>query len=305
MRSTGSADAVLAASGPRPTAAFVELCKPRVVAVMIFTAVIGELLADPGGFPLNALVLGNLGIALAAGSAAAINHLLDQQIDRRMARTHRRPIPAGTVSTRDAALFAAAIGAAGLGILFVFVNVLTALLTVASLMGYAFVYTGFLKRATSQNIVIGGLAGAAPPLLGWTAVAAHVSTLPLLLVAIIFVWTPPHFWPLAIQRQHDYRRVDIPMLPVTHGNRYTRWQIFFYTLLLVAVTVLPYALGLAGALYLVSALALGAGFLWHAWNLLVSRAGGWPMRTFRFSIAYLMLLFGALLVDSYLVAALG
>lgn len=278
---------------------YLELCKPKVVAVMIFTAVIGELLAAPGGLPLNALVLGNLGIALAAGSAAAINHLLDRQIDRRMARTHRRPIPSGTVSTRNAAVFAAAIGAAGLGILFVFVNALTALLTFASLMGYAFIYTGFLKRATSQNIVIGGLAGAAPPLLGWTAVTGHVSTLPVLLVTIVFVWTPPHFWPLAIQRQHDYRRVDIPMLPVTHGDRYTRWQIFFYTLLLVAVTVLPTVLGLAGPLYLAGALALGGGFLYHAVAMLVSTDQRRPMRTFRYSITYILALFGALLVDMW------
>ncbi len=279
---------------------YIELCKPRVVMVMIFTAVIGELLAQPGTLPLRALILGNLGIALAAGSAAAINHLLDRHIDARMARTRGRPIPNGQVSGLNAALFAAVIGASGLGILYSLVNPLTAVLTLASLMGYAFLYTGFLKRATSQNIVIGGLAGAAPPLLGWTATAGQIDLMPLLLVLIVFVWTPPHFWPLAIHRQDDYRKAGVPMLPVTHGERYTRWQVFFYTLLLVAVTVLPYGFGLAGPVYLAGALLLGAGFLRYAAAMLVSSDPRLPMRTFGYSITYILLLFAVLLGDTYL-----
>ncbi len=289
------------ALAPRGRAAdYIELCKPRVVMVMIFTAAVGELLAQPGTLPSRALTLGNLGIALAAGSAAAINHLLDRHIDARMARTRRRPIPKGQVSGLNAALFAAVLGTSGLGILYSLVNPLTAVLTLASLMGYAFLYTGFLKRATSQNIVIGGLAGAAPPLLGWTAATGQIDLMPLLLVLIVFVWTPPHFWPLAIHRQDDYRNAGLPMLPVTHGERYTRWQVFFYTLLLVAVTVLPYGFGLAGPLYLAGALLLGAGFLRYAVAMLVSSDPRLPMRTFGYSITYILLLFAVLLADAYL-----
>lgn len=279
-------------------AAYLELCKPRVVAVMIFTAVVGELLARPLGLQLRALTLGNLGLAMATGSAAAINHLLDRKIDARMARTHLRPIPTGQIAPPRALAFAVVLGAAGMGLLALLVNTLTAALTFASLIGYGVIYTAFLKRATSQNIVIGGLAGAAPPLLGWTAVTGHIDALPLLLVTIIFVWTPPHFWPLALHRQEDYRRAGVPMLPVTHGARHTRWQGFFYTLLLVAVTILPAPLGLTGPIYLVAALTLGATFLWHTVALLTSTDRDQALRTFRFSITYILLLFAAFLADS-------
>lgn len=266
---------------------------------MIFTAVVGELLAHPLELPLRALTFGNLGIAMAAGSAAAINHLLERRIDARMARTHLRPIPAGRIGVSQALAFAVLLGATGLALLWLFVNPLTAVLTFASLIGYGVVYTAFLKRATSQNIVIGGLAGAAPPLLGWTAVTGRIEALPLLLVTIIFVWTPPHFWPLALHRQEDYRRAGVPMLPVTHGARHTRWQIFFYTLLLVAITILPAPLGLAGPIYLAAALTLGGVFQWYAAALLTSADRSLAMRTFQFSITYILLLFAAFLVDSY------
>lgn len=285
--------------------AYLELTKPRVVALMIFTALVGELLAGPLGLPLNALVFGNLGIAMAAGAAAAINHLIDARLDMRMARTHRRPIPSGRIPERRALYFALLLGTAGITLLALQVNQLTAWLTLAALIGYAGIYTGFLKRATSQNIVIGGLAGAAPPLLGWVAVTGRIDILPVILVMIIFVWTPPHFWPLAIHRAEDYRRTGLPMLPVTHGARHTAWQVLFYTVLLVAVSLLPVPFGLVGWLYPAAALTLGGLFLWHAGRMLTSRGGGWPMRTFRFSITYLMLLFAALFIDTTLNALLA
>ena len=284
---------------------YYELCKPRVVMLMVFTAIVGELLAEPLGLPLNALVFGNLGIAMCAGAAAAINHILDREIDARMHRTRRRPLPRGRITTANALTFAALLGAAGLALLWFVVNPLTAVLTFASLIGYAVIYTGILKRATSQNIVIGGLAGAAPPLLGWTAVTGQVSLMPLLLLLIVFVWTPPHFWPLAIQRRDDYAEVNMPMLPVTHGDIYTRWQILFYTALLVAVTTLPFIFGLSGLLYLAGALVLGGRFLWHAVNLLTADARARPVSVFHYSITYLMLLFAAFLADSYLMVFFG
>lgn len=297
------------AAVPAPTGGLVttylELCKPTVVAVMIFTALVGELLADPLSLPVRALVFGNLGIAMAAGSAAAINHLIDRRIDARMARTLRRPIPTGVIPTGHALAFALVLGTAGLTLLYTLVNPLTAGLTFASLIGYAVVYTGFLKRATSQNIVIGGLAGAAPPLLGWTAVTDQIEALPVLLVMIVFVWTPPHFWPLAIHRVEDYRRADVPMLPVTHGEAHTRWQVLFYTALLGAVTLVPVLMGLTGFIYPAAALTLGGMFLWYSGSMLVSSDASWPMRTFRFSIIYILLLFGAFLADSYVSALLG
>jgi protoheme IX farnesyltransferase len=279
---------------------YYELCKPGVVALMMFTALIGMLLARPDRLPWMALTVGNVGIALAAGSAATINHLVDRRIDARMKRTEGRPVASGTIRTSHAIVFAGVLGTLGLGLLYTLVNPLTAVLTGASLIGYAFVYTMFLKRATPQNIVIGGAAGAAPPLLGWTAVTGTVEADALLLFLIIFTWTPPHFWALAIHRREEYAQVDIPMLPVTHGNRFTCWQILFYTILLVLVTALPFATGMSGWLYLVGAMGLGGWYLVHAIGLLVSDDPSRPMKAFGYSIVYLMALFAIMLVDRYL-----
>jgi len=296
----------LALSGPALEAVgqrardYLELCKPKVVALLVFTALVGMILASPGELPWQALLLGNLGIGLTAGAAAAVNHLVDRGVDARMARTRRRPLPSGHVATADAGVFAAVIGCTGLGLLWFGVNPLTAALTFLSLVGYAVVYTLFLKRATPQNIVIGGAAGAAPPVLGWTAVTGAVDPHALLLFLIIFVWTPPHFWALAIHRQEEYASVDIPMLPVTHGDRFTRIQVLFYTLLLVAVSLLPFVTAMSGPLYLAAALLLGAGYLYYAVALLVSRNPALPMKAFGYSIVYLMGIFGALMVDAYL-----
>jgi protoheme IX farnesyltransferase len=280
---------------------YLELCKPNVVALMVFTAVVGMLLATPpGDVPWLALTVGNLGIALSAGSAAAVNHLVDRHIDAQMARTRARPLATGHLHTSHAAAFAAALGALGLGILYVFINPLTAALTFLSLMGYAFVYTMYLKRATPQNIVIGGAAGAAPPVLGWVAVTGQVDPHALLLFLIIFVWTPPHFWALALHRREEYARVAIPMLPVTHGDRFTRQQILLYTLLLVAVTLLPFSTGMSGWLYLIGVLVLNGLYLYYAAALLYSQNHTLPMRAFRYSITYLMGIFALLLLDHYL-----
>lgn len=280
-----------------------QLTKPRVVALIVFTALVGMFLAVPGLPPLKEGVAGLLGIWLAAASAAAVNHLIDQRIDALMARTAHRPLPTGALNARQVLLFAVALGALSMLLLVVFVNTITALLTFASLIGYAIIYTGWLKRATPQNIVIGGIAGAAPPLLGWSAVTgmqgawdwAHA----LLLVLIIFVWTPPHFWALAIFRREDYARALVPMLPVTHGVTYTRWQILFYTVLLVEVTVLPVVFGMSGFFYLGGALVLGSVFLWYAWRLLNPPDEFFAMRVFNYSIVYLMALFAFLLVDHW------
>ena len=250
--------------------------------------------------PLNALILGNLGIALCAGAAAAVNHLVDQRVDQRMARTHNRPVAQGRVGTRQAALFAAVTGGLGMIILLVWVNALTAWLTLASLVGYAFVYTMFLKRATPQNIVIGGLAGAAPPLLGWTAVTGEIHGHALLLVLIIFAWTPPHFWALAIHRREEYAAVDIPMLPVTHGVAFTKLHILLYTVIMFLITLLPYATRMSGPLYLLGAVVLGGGFLYWAIELMRGKNPNAPMETFKYSIIYLMALFVVMLVDHYL-----
>jgi protoheme IX farnesyltransferase len=281
-----------------------SLTKPRVVALIVFTALVGMFLAVPGLPPLRQSVFGLLGIWLAAASAAAINHLIDQRIDKLMARTAHRPLATGTLKPAQVLAFAVFLGAASMTILIALVNPLTAALTFASLIGYAVVYTGFLKRATPQNIVIGGIAGAAPPLLGWAAVTgmrnewdwAHA----LLLVLIIFVWTPPHFWALAIFRRDDYARALVPMLPVTHGVTYTRWQILLYTVLLLAVSVLPWAAGMSGVFYLGGALVLGVVFLWYAWKLLDPPDEFFAMRVFNYSIVYLMALFAFLLVDHWL-----
>ena len=279
---------------------YYELTKPRVVALIVLTSIVGTLLATPGVPPLGALLFGNLGIALAAGSAATFNHVLDRRIDARMARTRGRPLPTGAVDPRQALLFAAVLAAASMLILQLLVNTLTAVLTFASLIGYAVVYTVWLKRATPQNIVIGGAAGAAPPVLGWAAVSNSVDPHALLLFLIIFTWTPPHFWALAIARRHDYAKVEIPMLPVTHGVEFTRLHVMLYTVMLCLVTLLPYLTGMSGLIYLVAALLLNGRFLAHAIALKVTRREELSMRVFRFSISYLMWLFLALLVDHYL-----
>ena len=279
---------------------YYEMCKPRVVMMMILTSLVGMFLAVPGMVPLPVLVWGNLGIALVAGAGAVVNHMIDHRIDTLMQRTLKRPIPQGKVSPTQALLFACAICLAGMVILLWLVNPLCAWLTLASFVGYAIIYTGWLKRATPQNIVIGGLSGAMPPLLGWTAVTGSIDPGGLLLVLIIFAWTPPHFWPLAIHRKRDYAKTDIPMLPVTHGDALTKLQILLYTILMLIVTLLPYLTGMSGLLYLASAVLLGAGFLSYSLRLLHSSDAQLPMQTFRFSIVYLIALFVALLVDHYL-----
>jgi protoheme IX farnesyltransferase len=292
-------------AGPR-WSQYWAVTKPRIVALIVFTAIIGMLLAiRPGeAWPWSRLLAGSIGIWMGAASAAAINHLLDSRIDKLMARTAERPLATGTLRPGQVLGFALLLGALSMAILVLWVNWICALLTFGGLIGYAIIYTGFLKRATPQNIVIGGLAGAVPPLLGWAAVTgmqrewdwAHA----LLLVLIIFVWTPPHFWALAIFRREDYSRALVPMLPVTHGVTYTRWQILLYTVLLVVVTVLPWATRMSGVFYLAGALVLGAVFLWYAWKLLDPPDEFFAMRTFRYSIVYLMALFAFLLVDHWL-----
>lgn len=279
---------------------YYELTKPRVVMLIVFTAVVGMFLAVPGLPPLEAVLFGTLGIALASASAATVNQILDARIDARMARTRHRPLVTGTVGEGQAAGLAILLGAASMAMLWFLVNPLTAVLTFASLIGYAVVYTGYLKRATPQNIVIGGAAGAAPPVLGWTAVTGEVHAHALLLFLIIFVWTPPHFWALAIAKKDEYAKVGIPMLPVTHGVAYTKLCILLYTGLLVLVTVLPWLTGMSGLGYLLAALVLGAVFLYRAFELEASSDDRTAMGVFSYSITYLMALFTALLVDHYL-----
>ena len=281
---------------------YLELTKPKVVALITFTAIVGTLLASPGLPPLTALLWGNLGIALAAACAATLNHILDRRIDEQMSRTRARPLPTGQLTERNALVFAAVLGVSAMAILAFLVNLLTATLTFLSLIGYAVVYTVWLKRATSQNIVIGGAAGAAPPVLGWAAVTDSIDPNALLLFLIIFVWTPPHFWALAIARREDYARAGIPTLPVTHGVAYTRLQVLLYTVLLTVVTLMPYLTRMSGLLYLAAALVLNAGFLYYALALKITARAELPMRVFRFSVNYLMWLFAALLVDHYLPA---
>jgi protoheme IX farnesyltransferase len=278
---------------------YLELTKPTVVALMILTAVIGMLLATPGLPGWEVLVYGNLGIALLAGSAAVVNHVVDQKIDTMMARTRKRPVATGKIAPLEALGFATILAVAGMVILLWQVNALTAWLTLASLVGYAGVYTLFLKRMTPQNIVIGGIAGAMPPLLGWTAVTGQVDGHALLLVLIIFAWTPPHFWALAIHRKEEYAKAGIPMLPVTHGNRYTELHILLYTLILLAVSLLPFVTGMSGLIYLVGALALGLRFLQYSVRLLRGDDRRVAMDTFKYSITYLMALFVVLLVDHF------
>ncbi len=278
---------------------YLQLCKLKVVGLIVFTAVVGMFLAVPGMPPLDKLILGTLGIGMAAASAAAINHVLDARIDAIMKRTRRRPLPTGQLTEVEAMLFAFALGLVSMVILTRYVNALTAVLTFLSLIGYAVIYTVWLKRATPQNIVIGGAAGAAPPVLGWVAITGEVHAHALLLFLIIFTWTPPHFWALAIARREDYAKVDIPMMPVTHGVEFTRLQILFYTVLLVIVSLLPYLTGMSGLVYLAGALVFGGIFLYYALALRISERPELPMKTFAYSITYLMGVFGALLVDHY------
>ncbi len=291
----------------RPTLAqratdYYELCKPRVVLLIVFTAMVGMFLATPGMVPVDALVFGTLGIGLMAASAAAVNQLLDRKADARMARTCGRPLVTGHLGVGASARFALALGALGMGILFYFVNALTAWLTLVTLIGYAGVYTMYLKRATPQNIVIGGAAGAAPPVLGWAAVSNSIAPEALLLFLIIFIWTPPHFWALAIERHREYAEVDIPMLPVTHGLEYTRTQVLLYTVLLFLVSLLPFSVGMSGPLYLIGAVLLGGWFLVYALRLKFAPKPGLAMKTFGYSIVYLMAIFTLLLVDHYIPA---
>lgn len=278
---------------------YLELGKPRVVMLIVFTAVVGMFMATPGMVPWNILILGTVGIGLAASAAASINHLLDQKFDAEMARTRARPLPTGQLSPRQALVFAIVLAVVSMTILVLGINMLTAVLTFASLIGYAVIYTLYLKHVTPQNIVIGGAAGAAPPVLGWAAVTGHVSGDALLLFLIIFAWTPPHFWALALYREQEYARVRIPMLPVTHGSKFTRLHILLYTLLLCAVTVMPFATKLSGWPYLVGVLILDAGFLSYAWRLYRHYSDKLARRTFIYSIQYLSLLFALLMLDHY------
>jgi protoheme IX farnesyltransferase len=281
-------------------AQYLELTKPRVVALIVFTAIIGMFLATPALPRWEKVVLASIGIWLAAGSAAALNHLLDRERDAVMVRTALRPLVTGELSPREVLIFALALGAASMVILAAFVNVLTAALTFASLIGYAVIYTVYLKRATPQNIVIGGAAGAAPPVLGWAAVTGEVHPYALLLFLIIFIWTPPHFWALAIFRRDDYSRAQVPMLPVTHGVEYTRWHVLYYTVLLLVVSLLPFVTGMTGLVYAAGALVLGIGFLWYAIRLLNPPSERFAMDVFNYSIVYLMALFAFLLVDHWI-----
>ena len=279
---------------------YLELTKPRVVALMILTAIIGMCMAVPGFVPWQPLLLGNLGIALCAGAAAAINHIVDERIDQKMARTKQRPVATGRITQSQAVVFATLLALLGVAVLVIWVNTITAVLTVASLIGYAFVYTMFLKRATPQNIVIGGLAGAAPPLLGWTAVTGEVHGHALLLVLIIFAWTPPHFWALAIHRREEYASVGIPMLPVTHGVKFTALHILLYTIIMFLITLLPFVTLLSSWLYLGGAVVLGLIFLYWSIEILRGKNDRAPMETFKFSITYLLVLFLIMLVDHWL-----
>jgi protoheme IX farnesyltransferase len=277
----------------------VRLGKPRVVALIVFTAVIGMFLATPGLPPLGALLFGTIGIALVASSAAALNCLIEQKLDATMARTRARPLPMGTVTPAQALVFITLVGGTGLLVLHELTNPLTMWLTLATFLGYAVVYTIFLKPRTSQNIVIGGASGAMPPVLGWCAVTGEISSDALLLFLIIFAWTPPHFWALALYRKHEYARAGVPMLPVTHGDRFTRLHVLLYAILLAAICLLPFASGMSGTIYLISALALNGVFLTYAVRLYVNYSDRLARRTFRYSIVYLSCLFAALLVDHY------
>ncbi|RJX70970.1 protoheme IX farnesyltransferase [Vibrio sinensis] len=279
---------------------YLTLTKPKVVALMLLTALVGMCLAVSGRLPLIPAVLGLLGIGLMAGSAAAFNHLIDRRIDALMARTYKRPLPSGDIQPWRVMAFAASMGVGGFVVLYAWVNPLTAWLTFASLLGYAVIYTLYLKRATPQNIVIAGIAGAMPPLLGWTAVTGELHANAWLLVMIIFIWTPPHFWALAIHRKDDYAKADIPMLPVTHGIEYTKTSVLLYTILLALVCLMPVLVGMSGVIYAIGVSLLSLGFIAHAWKLKYHPQPNSAMETFKFSIYHLMLLFLLLLVDHYL-----
>ena len=278
---------------------YFSLTKPKVVSLIVFTAIVGMFLSTPAMVPWQILILATLGIGLAAGSAAAINHVIERDSDALMTRTRARPLPTGQLTSRQAIVFASVLAVIAMLILILGVNVLTAVLTFATLIGYSVVYTVFLKRATPQNIVIGGAAGAAPPVLGWTAVTGEVASDALLLFLIIFVWTPPHFWALALYRHQDYANAGIPMLPVTHGPRFTRLYILLYTILLAAVALMPFATRMSGMIYLIGALVLNGIFLHYAWKLYRDYSGGLARKTFGYSIQYLAALFALLLVDHY------
>lgn len=278
---------------------YLALCKPKVVALILFTALVGMVLSTDGIPPFAAWFWGLVGIGLAAAAGAALNHWVDEEIDARMARTDKRPLPRGVISARQAVGFALLLAAAGIVILLAFVNALTAALTFASMVGYAVIYSMFLKRSTPQNIVLGGVAGAAPPVLGWTAVTGAVHGEALLLFLIIFVWTPPHFWALAIKRTDDYAKVGVPMLPVAYGIALTKLHILLYSILLVAVTLMPFIVLMSGVIYLAGAIALGLGFLWHAVKLYRTDGDRHAMKTFGYSIFYLSALFAFLLLDHY------
>ncbi|HHZ70900.1 MAG TPA: protoheme IX farnesyltransferase [Methylococcaceae bacterium] len=278
---------------------YLALCKPKVVALIIFTAVVGMFLATPDFPPLQPLLFGTLGIGLAAASAAAINHFLDQKVDAKMARTQNRPLPQGNISSQNVIIFAISLGVIAMLILVLWVNYLTATLTFLSLIGYAIVYTVYLKHATPQNIVIGGAAGAAPPVLGWCAVTDTIHPYALLLFLIIFIWTPPHFWALAIAKRKEYAKASIPMLPVTHGAEFTRLQVLLYTILLLIVTLLPYLTGMSGLIYLATVIPLNLGFLYFAVQMIITKEDRIAMKTFGFSIIYLTGIFSTLLIDHY------
>jgi heme o synthase len=292
-------DSLIAALSQPRWRDFVELTKPKVSLLIVFTAIVGMVLASPGMVPLSALVFGTVGIAMASGSAATLNHVLDRRIDQQMARTRRRPLATGSLRTSQALAFAGALCVGSMMVLWLSVGSLCALLTFGSVIGYAVIYTVWLKHATPQNIVIGGAAGAAPPVLGWVAVTHSMEPQALALFMIIFAWTPPHFWSLAIARHDEYAKVGVPMLPVTHGIPYTRRQILIYTVLLILCTLIPVAIGMSGLTYLAAALVLDARFLYLALALQRGVRPDLPIRTFRFSITYLMALFGAFIADHY------
>lgn len=279
---------------------YYNLCKPKVVFLIVFTAIVGMLLSTQGALPLDTFIAATIGIGLASASGAALNHWVDQRIDVVMERTHKRPLPQGEMSSRSALLFALSLAVISMVVLLTWTNPLTALLTLTSLVGYAVIYTMFLKRSTPQNIVLGGAAGAAPPMLGWAAMTGEVNTEALLLFLIIFVWTPPHFWALAIKRRDEYARAGLPMLPVTHGIVFTKFHILLYTMLLLSVTLMPFVIQMTGLIYFAGALSLGIGFIYHAVKLY--RTGDsdlHAMKTFSYSIFYLSALFAFLLLDHY------
>jgi heme o synthase len=297
---TESLDVSSSRSLPRRARSFLALTKPRVVSLIVFTAVIGMLLATPGMVPLRILLAATVGIALVAGAAAAVNCLVEQKIDARMQRTSWRPLPSGDLTALETVVFAGAVGGVGLWLLAHYVNLLTMWLTLATFVGYAVIYTVILKPLTPQNIVIGGASGAMPPVLGWAAVTGNVTTEAMLLFLIIFAWTPPHFWSLALYRTEDYARAGVPMLPVTHGRDYTRLQVLLYTLILFGVSLLPYAVRMSGALYLAAAVVLGLVYVGYAVRIYAVYSDRLARACFRYSIVYLAALFAALLVDHYL-----